>query len=325
MNTVLRGRDGLEVVISPDGPFTPIGERLNPTNKPRLQRAYDRGDWAYVQRDARRQVAAGARVIDVNTGDPYHEVERRKMRDAVRAVQDAVEVPVSIDSYTVDVLLAGLDAAQGRPLVNSVPFETEYMDELLPAVAERGAAMIGMCTKGGAAMPQTAQERVDNARALIHEAARHGVAADAVVIDPVCLPIGASDAYGPGLLEAIRILASEDGVNMSIGLSNVSFGLPNRRSLNAAALLLAMQAGLSAAILDMTHKEMRHAVFAADLLRGFDEYSARWIQNYRSEEAARERRERRRAAKAAAAGAEAPPVPAAEPAADDPAPPPLML
>ena len=122
VRTVLRGRDGLEVVISPDEAFVPIGERLNPTNKPRLQRAYDEGNWAYVQRDATRQVAAGATVIDVNTGDPHHEIEARKMRDAVRAVQDVVDVPVSIDSYTIDVLLTGLEVARGRPLVNSVPY-----------------------------------------------------------------------------------------------------------------------------------------------------------------------------------------------------------
>lgn len=296
MNTVLRGRDGLEVVIGRDGPFTPIGERLNPTNKPKLQRAYDSGDWAYVQRDAKRQVTAGARVIDVNTGDPHHDVERQKMQDAVKAVQEAVDVPISVDSYTVDVLLAGLEVAEGRPLINSVPFEDEYMDELLPAIAERGAAMIGMSTKGGAAMPQTAEERVANARGLIEAAKEHGIKAEDVVIDPVCLPIGANDIYGPGLIQAIRILADEDGVNMSVGLSNVSFGLPNRRTLNAATLLLAIESGLTAAILDMTHKETRHAVMAANLMHGHDPFSATWIQNYRSEESAKERRAERRAA-----------------------------
>ena len=298
MKTVLRGREGLEVVVSRDGPFTPIGERLNPTNKPRLQRAYDTGDWAYVQRDAKRQVRFGARVIDVNTGDPHHDIEQRKMRDAVQAVQEAVDVPVSVDSYTVDVLLAGLEVAEGRPIVNSVPYEAEYMDELLPAIAEHGAAMIGMCTKGGAAMPENAAERVENARDLIAAAGEHGVKPEDIIIDPVCLPIGASDTYGPGLIEAIHILADEDDVNMSIGLSNVSFGLPNRRTLNAATLLLAIEAGLTAAILDMTHKEIRHAVLAANLAHGLDEYSSTWIRNYRNEEAARERRELRRAAKA---------------------------
>ena len=283
---------------------------MNPTNKPRLQRAYDTGNWAYVQRDARRQVRAGARVIDVNTGDPHHDIEERKMRDAVRAVQEAVDVPVSVDSYTVDVLLAGLEVAEGRPIVNSVPFEAEYMDELLPAIAEHGAAMIGMCTKGGAAMPETAQERVENARDLIAAAGEHGVKPEDIIIDPVCLPIGASDTYGPGLIQAIHILAEEDGVNMSIGLSNVSFGLPNRRPLNAAALLMAIEAGLTAAILDMTHKETRHAVLAANLVHGMDEFSSTWIRNYRDEEARKERLEQRRAAKAGKATAPpAPPAP----------------
>ena len=295
VRTVLRGRDGLEVVISPDEAFVPIGERLNPTNKPRLQRAYDEGNWTYVQRDATRQVAAGAAVIDVNTGDPHHEIEKRKMRDAVRAVQDVVDVPVSIDSYTIDVLLAGLEVARGRPLVNSVPFEADYMQDLLPAIAEHDACMIGMCTKGGAAMPETAEERVENARALVASAAEHGIAADRIVIDPVCLPVGANDIFGPGLLGAIRTLHREDDLNMSIGLSNVSFGLPARRSLNAATLLMAMEAGLTAAILDMTHKEIRHAVLAANLIRGRDEYSMSWISNYRAEQAREEARKAKRA------------------------------
>ena len=295
VRTVLRGRDGLEVVISPDEAFVPIGERLNPTNKPRLQRAYDEGNWDYVQRDATRQVAAGAAVIDVNTGDPHHEIEARKMRDAVRAVQDVVDVPVSIDSYTIDVLLAGLEVARGRPLVNSVPFEAEYMQALLPAIAEHDACMIGMCTKGGAAMPETAEERVANARALVSCAAEHGISADRIVIDPVCLPVGANDVFGPGLLGAIRTLHREDDLNMSIGLSNVSFGLPARRSLNAATLLMAMEAGLTAAILDMTHKEIRHAVLAANLVRGRDEFSMNWISNYRAEQAREEARKAKRA------------------------------
>jgi len=295
VRTVLRGRDGLEVVISPDEAFVPIGERLNPTNKPRLQRAYDEGNWEYVQRDATRQVAAGAKVIDVNTGDPHHEIEGRKMRDAVRAVQEVVDVPVSIDSYTSDVLLAGLEVARGRPLVNSVPFEAEYMHELLPAIAEHDACMIGMCTKGGAAMPETAEERVANARALVASAAEHGIAADRIVIDPVCLPVGANDVFGPGLLGAIRTLHREDDLNMSIGLSNVSFGLPARRSLNGATLLMAMEAGLTAAILDMTHKEIRHAVLAANLIRGRHEFSMNWISNYRAEQAREEARKAKRA------------------------------
>lgn len=294
MRTVLRGRDGREVVISSDEAFVPIGERLNPTNKPRLQRAYDEGNWSYVKREAIRQVEAGATVVDVNTGDPHHEIEARKMRDAIQAVQEVVDVPVSIDSYTVDVLLAGLEVAQGRPLVNSVPFEAEYMDELLPAIAASGACMIGMCTKGGAAMPETAEERVGNARELLGTAAEHGISADRVVIDPVCLPVGANDAFGPGLLGAIRTLHRDDGVNMSIGLSNVSFGLPSRRPLNAATLLMAMEAGLTAAILDMTHKETRHAVLAANLIRGRDDFSGNWIANYRAEEARAEARKAKR-------------------------------
>ena len=134
-------------------------------------------------------------------------------------------------------------------------------------------------------MPETAEERVANARELLASAAEHGIDPDRVLIDPVCLPVGANDAFGPGLLGAIRTLHQEDGVNMSIGLSNVSFGLPTRRSLNAATLLTAMEAGLTAAILDMTHKETRHAVLAANLVRGRDEFSASWISNYRAEEA----------------------------------------
>ena len=294
LKTVLRGREGREVVIGPERPFTPVGERLNPTNKPRLQRAYEAGDWKYIQREAIRQAEAGALVIDVNTGDPNRQVEIRNMRDAVRAVQEVVDLPVAIDSYTVEVLVAGLEAAEGRPIVNSVPFEQEYLDELLPVIAEQQCAMIGMCTKGGAAMPETAEERVENARALIAAANQAGIPTEAILVDPVCLPVSSNAAHGTGLIEAIRTLSREDGINTSVGLSNVSFGLPNRRSLNAAALLMAIEAGLTAAIVDMTQKETRHAVLAANLIRGRDDFSVAWIANFRAEEARAEARKARR-------------------------------
>ena len=159
METRLQGT-GTEVVIGPDRTFCAIGERINPTNKPRLTRAIKEGDWGHLQRMARRQVKAGANVVDINVGVPGAD-EAEAMRSAVRAVQEVIDVPISIDSSTIDVLLAGLEVAEGRPLVNSVPAEETYMKRLQPAIKDRDVPLIGMCMRGGANMPTTVEERLE--------------------------------------------------------------------------------------------------------------------------------------------------------------------
>ena len=275
---------GKEVLIGADHPFCPIGERINPTNKPRLTRAIREGNWAHLQRMARRQVRAGAKVVDINVGVPGAD-EAEAMRSAVRAVQEVIDVPISIDSSTIEVLLAGLEVAEGRPLVNSVPAEETYMKRLLPAIKDRDVAMIGMCMRGGANMPTTVEERLQIARTLLDEADKHGIASEDVIIDVLILPIGADHGTGLTTLQSIEQVATELGNNTSVGLSNLSFGMPDRQFLNTLMLAMCIQAGLTAAILDAVQTQIQMAVSGSDMIRGLDEYCMRWIAEFRARQA----------------------------------------
>jgi 5-methyltetrahydrofolate--homocysteine methyltransferase len=275
---------GKEVLIGAGHPFCPIGERINPTNKPRLTRAIKEGNWGHLQRMARRQVRAGAKVVDINVGVPGAD-EAEAMRSAVRAIQEVIDVPISIDSSTIDVLLAGLEVAEGRPLVNSVPAEETYMKRLLPAIKDRDVAMIGMCMRGGANMPTTVEERLQIARTLLDEADKHGIASEDVIIDVLILPIGADHGTGLTTLQSIEQVATELGNNTSVGLSNLSFGMPDRQFLNTLMLAMCIQAGLTAAILDAAQTQIRMAISGSDMIRGFDEYCMRWIAEFRARQA----------------------------------------
>ncbi len=283
METRLLGT-GKEVLIGAGHPFCPIGERINPTNKPRLTRAIKEGNWGHLQRMARRQVRAGAKVVDINVGVPGAD-EAEAMRSAVRAIQEVIDVPISIDSSTIDVLLAGLEVAEGRPLVNSVPAEETYMKRLLPAIKDRDVAMIGMCMRGGANMPTTVEERLQIARTLLDEADKHGIASEDVIIDVLILPIGADHGTGLTTLQSIEQVATELGNNTSVGLSNLSFGMPDRQFLNTLMLAMCIQAGLTAAILDAAQTQIRMAISGSDMIRGFDEYCMRWIAEFRARQA----------------------------------------
>lgn len=284
METRLQGT-GTEVVIGPDRTFCAIGERINPTNKPRLTRAIKEGDWSHLQRMARRQVKAGANVVDINVGVPGAD-EAEAMRSAVRAVQEVIDVPISIDSSTIDVLLAGLEVAEGRPLVNSVPAEETYMKRLLPAIKDRDVPMIGMCMRGGANMPTTVDERLEVAKTILRETEKHGIAAEDVIIDVLILPIGADHGTGLTTLRSIEKVSRELGNNTSVGLSNLSFGMPDRNFLNTMMLAMSIQAGLTAAIVDAMQTQIKMAVSGSDMIRGLDTYCVRWIAEFRAREAA---------------------------------------
>ena len=273
-----------EVLIGANHPFCPIGERINPTNKPRLTRAIKEGNWAHLQRMAGRQVRAGAKVIDINVGVPGAD-EAAAMRSAVRAIQEVIDVPISIDSSTIDVLLAGLEVAEGRPLVNSVPAEETYMERLLPAIKDRDAAMIGMCMKGGANMPTTVEERLEIAHTLLDQADKHGIASEDVIIDVLILPIGADHGTGLTTLQSIQQVATDLGNNTSVGLSNLSFGMPDRQFLNTLMLAMCVQAGLTAAILDVVQTQIQMAISGSDMIRGLDEYCMQWIKEFRARQA----------------------------------------
>ncbi len=275
MDTVLRSRTR-EVVIAIDRPFVVIGERINPTGRKVLAAEMKEGRMDRVRADAIAQAAAGAHMLDVNAGIPALLVA------TIKAVTEVSDLPICIDSSVMEALEAALAAYEGKALVNSVTAEDERMDRILPLVKKHGAAVIGMANdETGISM--VPEERLEIARRIVERAAEYGIPKEDVIIDPIAMTVAADPTCGLITLETMRLIRDELGNNMTCGASNVSFGLPDRATVNAAFLPLAMHAGLTCAITNPLVPEVRRAVLAGDLLLGHDEYAMRWIASYRAD------------------------------------------
>jgi 5-methyltetrahydrofolate--homocysteine methyltransferase len=283
MHTTLRSRTST-VVIGHDQPFCVIGERINPTGRKRFAEELRGGDLSTVAADALAQVQAGADMLDVNAGIPLVD-EAELLKDMLRTACEHVDVPICIDSSMIEALGAGLSVYEGKPLVNSVTGEDDRLDEILPLVARHGAAVIGLANDE-TGIPETPQQRLEIARKIVSAAGDHGIPPEDVIIDPLAMTVGAATDAVTITLETISLIRDELGVNMCLGASNVSFGLPRRHALNAAFLPMAMAAGLTSAIMSCAD-EVVSAVRAADLLLGHDEWGARWIAEHRQREAAK--------------------------------------
>jgi 5-methyltetrahydrofolate--homocysteine methyltransferase len=271
------------VTIGAEQPFCIIGERINPTGRKAFAAALREGDLSTVRLDAVAQVEAGADMLDVNAGIPLVD-EPALLQAMLRVAQDAVEAPICIDSSVIEALEAGLSVYEGRALVNSVTAEDERLEEILPLVARHGAAVIGLA-HDETGIPETPAKRLEMARKIVRAAADFGIATEDVVIDPLAMTVGADTEAVTVTLEAIRQIRDELGVNMCLGASNVSFGLPQRHALNAAFLPMAMAAGLTSAIMSTTPVVVE-SVRAADLLLGHDPWGASWIAAHRARQAA---------------------------------------
>jgi 5-methyltetrahydrofolate--homocysteine methyltransferase len=280
LDTVLRSRSR-EVVISIDRPFVVIGERINPTGRKILAAEMKEGRMDRVKADAIAQAAAGAHMLDVNAGIPAID-EPALLVAAIKAVSEVSDLPICIDSSVMEALEAALAAYEGKALVNSVTAEDERMDRILPLVKKHGAAVIGMANdETGISM--VPEERLAIARRIIERAAEYGIPKEDVIIDPIAMTVAADPTCGLITLETMRLIRDQLGNNMTCGASNVSFGLPDRATVNAAFLPLAMHAGLTCAITNPLVPEVRRAVLAGDLLLGHDEYAMRWIASYRAD------------------------------------------
>jgi 5-methyltetrahydrofolate--homocysteine methyltransferase len=282
MDTVLRSRSKT-VTVGSEQPFCIIGERINPTGRKLFAEQLRGGDLSTVTADAIAQAQAGADVLDINAGIPLVD-EPELLMSMIRAAQDAVDLPICIDSSVIEALEAGLSVYEGRALVNSVTAEDERLEEILPLVARHGAAVIGLANDE-AGIPQTPEERLINARKIVSSAGDHGIAADDVIIDPLAMTVGADTEAVTTTLATISLIRDELGVNMCLGASNVSFGLPQRHVLNAAFLPMAMAAGLTSAIMS-TASVCVESVRASDLLLGHDAWGASWIAAHRARQAA---------------------------------------
>ncbi len=253
-----------------------IGERINPTGRRKLSADIRSGAMALVRQEARDQVAAGAQLLDVNCGVPSID-EAAAMARAVTVVQDAVDAPLVVDSPGPDVLEAGMRAFTGRVLVNSFSGEEDRIERVLPVAARYGAAVLGL-TLDEKGLPETAQDRLRIARRLVREAEKVGIPPYDVVIDCLCLTAGAQQDAARETLEGIRLVKAELGCATSLGISNISFGLPSRTFLNAVFLTMAVQAGLDMAIVNPLDLRLMDAVAATRVFRYRDRDSREYIQ-----------------------------------------------
>jgi 5-methyltetrahydrofolate--homocysteine methyltransferase len=268
------------VRIGDDQPFAIIGERINPTGRKIFQRQLRDGDLSRLEIDVAEQVAGGAMLLDVNMGAPLAD-EAALMTQAVMLIQQLTDLPLVIDSSIIEVLDAGLAAYQGKALVNSVTAEDERLEAILPIVKKYGAAVIAL-PNDEEEIPEDPLRRLELARKIIEVATgQYGIPAEDIVIDPLAMPIGADTTLVVRTLETIALLSAEFGVNMTLGASNVSFGMPERHAICAAFLPIAIAAGLTSAILDARSPQIVRAAQATDLLLDRDPWGAAWIAAHR--------------------------------------------
>ncbi len=281
METILKSATKT-VVIGPDRPTVLIGERINPTGKKRLAAALAEGDLEIVRQEALAQVDAGADVLDVNVGAAGVD-EVALLPKAVKLVAETVDVPLCVDSANPAALRAALTlyrelVPNGKPLVNSVNGEAASMDRVLPLVAEFRTAVIGL-TMDEQGIPSTPEARLAVARRIVERAEALGIPREDIVIDCLALTVGADSRAGLVTLEAIRMVREELGVNMTLGASNVSFGLPERETINWVFLAMTIQRGVNCPIVDVA--KVRPAVLATDLILGRDDYAMRYLKDYK--------------------------------------------
>ncbi|MBI1418249.1 MAG: methyltetrahydrofolate cobalamin methyltransferase [Limimaricola sp.] len=249
-------------IIGFDQPFCVIGERINPTGRKKLAAELEAGNFDTVLADARAQVAAGATMLDINSGavfsnkmaeDPRYAdnnfVEPPLMKELVERVQEIVDVPLCIDSSVPAALEAGLAAAKGRPLLNSVTGEEERLERVLPLVKKYNVPVVAI-SNDDTGISEDPEVRFAVAKKIVQRAADFGIPAHDIVVDPLVMPIGAMGTAGLQVFTLVRRLREELGVNTTCGASNISFGLPNRHGINNAFLPMAMVAGMTSAIMN---------------------------------------------------------------------------
>lgn len=270
------------VVIGFDEPFCVIGERINPTGRKKLAAELEAGNYATVEMDALEQVACGAMVLDVNAGVVYNsnpnpnETEPPLMTAVINLVQGLVDVPLCIDSSVPAALEAGLAAAQGRPLLNSVTGEEERLALVLPLVKKYNVPVVAI-SNDDSGISMDPDVRFAVAKKIVERAADFGIPACDIVVDPLAMPVGALASAGRQVFELVRRLR-ELGVNTTCGASNMSFGLPNRHGVNAAFLPMAIGAGMTSAIMNPVRSVEMEAIRAANMLMEHDPNGAEWIR-----------------------------------------------
>lgn len=268
------------VTIGHDVPFVIIGERLNPTGRKLFQEKLRANDLSTINIDVAEQVAGGCDMLDVNMGVPLTD-EPALLASAIKLVQSLTDLPICIDSSVIEALEAGLAVYEGKALVNSMTGEDERMDLILPLVKKYDAAILAL-PNDEIEIPMLAKDRMVIVEKIVRRVEKEGISLDNLLIDPLAMPVGADPENAKHTLETIYLIKEKYGLNMSLGASNVSFGLPSRHALNAAFMPMAMAMGLTSAIMDGRTPEVVQAVRASDLVLGLDQWGANWISNFRA-------------------------------------------
>lgn len=266
-----------EVIISDKRPTVLLGERINPTGKPKLAAALQAGDLEIVRQEAINQVKAGADILDVNVGSATVD-EVAILPEAVKAVMEVVDVPLCIDSANEKALEAAIKVYKGKVLVSSVTGQKASLKQVLPLVKEYKTAVVGL-TMDDAGIPTNATKRVAIAHKIVNEAAKLGIPQEDIIIDCLAMTVGADNRAGLATIEAIMKVKAELGVNQTLGASNISFGLPDRGLINTTFLAIVLAAGVNCPIVDVT--KVLAVIRATDLILGRDQYAMRYIEAFR--------------------------------------------
>ena len=286
MNTIVQSPTKT-VHIGPDQPFVIIGERINPTGRKKLEAELLAGDFSRVLRDAKTQIDAGAHILDINVGVTSIEPQKSEPELMVRVielVQSVTDAPLCIDSSVVPALIAGIKVARGRPLINSVTGEEERLEAILPVVAEYKVPVIAI-SNDESGISYDPKVRFAVAKKIVKRAERYGIPPEDILVDPLAMPVGAVMTAGADLFAMVRMVREELGCNTVCGASNISFGMPNRHLLNATFVAMAIAAGMPCAITNPLEREIRNAIYAADMLMGHDS-EMRYLAAMRAQETA---------------------------------------
>ncbi len=268
------------VEIHRSNPTVIIGERINPTGRKALLAELKAGKYDIVKRDAVAQVEAGATIIDVNAGVPGAD-EEPILKEMLHAIMEVTDAPLCIDTADNIALETALSVYKGKALINSVNGEEERLASVLPLVKEYDASVIALCMDNDG-IPPTAEDRLKVAAKMIDRADKMGISADRLIIDPLALTMGSDHNAGMIAIDTIRLIVKEFGVNITMGASNISFGMPDRAPINATFITMSILAGLTCPITNPLDEEVNLAIQAADLVMGRDEYGMNWIKNYRA-------------------------------------------
>lgn len=252
-----------------------IGERINPTGKKRLKQAITEGDMAYILSEAVKQAEAGAHVLDVNVGLPGID-ERAVLVKAVCEIQAVTDLPLQIDTSDVSAMEGAMRRYNGKPLVNSVNGKREVMDAVFPLVQKYGGAVIAL-TLDEDGIPADARGRIKIAEKIIAEAAKYGIQPNDIIFDTLAMAVSADGGAAAAALDSLRYIRHTMGLNTSLGVSNISFGLPNRDFINGTFFAMALENGLSAAILNPLSHEMIKTYKSFCALRGYDKNCLEYI------------------------------------------------